>query len=96
MSDNSKFAPRRNQPTRCNHSRPLTLFRPDLAWPSAPPSAPPEYQTLETALAQCAQCNRLDWRENMTKSAAGDFYCSDLSCQVPRAQRRRTCCCTIS
>lgn len=60
--------------------------------PSAPPQ--PEYHTLETALAQCAHCNRLDWSENMTQTASGEFFCSDLSCQT--VPRRRRCCCTIS
>lgn len=64
-----------------------------LTNPSAPPP-PPEYQTLETALAQCARCNRLDWSDNMTKTASGEFLCNDLGCQS--APRRRKCCCTIS
>ena len=59
--------------------------------PSAPP-LPSEGESLEMALAQCAHCNRLDWRENMQKDAAGQHYCSDLACQLPR----RRCCCTIS
>ena len=61
--------------------------------PSAPPLPPSAAESLEMALAQCARCNRLDWRENMQQDANGEHYCSDLSCQLPP---RRRCCCSIS
>lgn len=69
-----------------------------IANPSAPPLPNDDLTTtygesLEAALAQCARCNRLDWRENMQMDSSGQFFCSDLACQLPP---RRQCCCTIS
>ena len=60
--------------------------------PSAPPP-PPEHESLETALAQCTRCKRLDWTENMTQTSDGEFFCTDLSCQAP--PRKRCCCATM-